>query len=158
MKSGEIGDDLIYYFAVSEQTPSSVGLGVLLTPENTVECAGGFIVQLMPDCPEDVIGVIEKNVAGITSVTDLLKEGLSPEDLIGRALSGLDITFNGTHAASFACDCSRERVLKSVLSIGKKDLSEIIADKKPIEVRCSFCGSVYTFETAELAGKMEETL
>ncbi len=156
LRTGEIADDLTYYFAVSEQTPSSVGLGVLLTPENTVDVAGGFIVQLMPDCPDEVISTIENNVSSVTSVTDLLKEGMTPEDIVGRVLSGLDITLNDSHPASFRCDCSREHVLKSILSIGKKDLDEMIADGEPIEVKCSFCQTAYTFETAELAEKMEE--
>lgn len=150
LRSGEIADDITYYFAASEQTPSSVGLGVLLTNDNTVDVAGGFIVQLMPDCPEDVIEVIEKNVSSVNSVTDLLKEGMTPEDLIETVLSGLDITMNESHSAEFRCDCSRERVMKSILSIGEKDLNELISDGEPVEVKCSFCGTNYVFETGEL--------
>lgn len=156
LQTGEIGDDLTYYFATSEQVPSSVGLGVLMERTNTVRCAGGFIVQLMPFAQEEVISRLEKNLSNITSVTALLDQGMTPEELLKRVLDGFEVEFTDKLPCSFTCNCSRERVEKALISIGKKEIDEMIGEGKPIEVNCHFCNKNYSFdvnELKEIAGK-----
>lgn len=156
LQTGEIGDDLTYYFATSEQVPSSVGLGVLMERTNTVRCAGGFIVQLMPFAQEEVISRLEKNLSNITSVTALLDQGMTPEELLKRVLDGFEVEFTDKLPCSFTCNCSRERVEKALISIGKKEIDEMIGEGKPIEVNCHFCNKNYSFDVKELkeiAGK-----
>lgn len=150
LQTGEIGDDLTYYFATSEQVPSSVGLGVLMEKTNTVRCAGGFIVQLMPFAEEEVISRLEKNLSNITSVTALLDQGMTPEEMLGRVLDGFEVEVTDKMPCSFSCNCSRERVEKALISIGKKELDEMIQEGKPIEVNCHFCNKNYTFDVDEL--------
>ena len=146
LQTGEIAEDLTYYYAVSEQIPSSVGLGVLMNKDNTVNCAGGFIVQLMPFTPEEVITQIEENLKTLPSVTDMLSSGKTPEEMLQTVLAGLKETCD----ASYKCDCSRERVIRSLASLGKEDMDEIIADGKPVEVKCQFCNEAYEFTIDEL--------
>ncbi len=150
LQTGEIAEDLTYYFAASEQIPSSVGLGVLMNRDNTVRCAGGFIIQLMPFTPEEVIDKLEKNLGGVTSVTEMLDQGLTPEKLLEKILEGMDVEITDRMQVSFYCGCSKERVKKAVISIGKKDLDEMIAENKPVEVRCDFCNTTYVFDVDEL--------
>lgn len=150
LQTGEIGDDLTYYFATSEQVPSSVGLGVLMEKNNTVRCAGGFIVQLMPFAEEEVISRLEKNLSNITSVTALLDQGMTPEEMLGRVLDGFEVEVTDKMPCSFSCNCSRERVEKALISIGKKEIDEMIQEGKPIEVNCHFCNKNYTFDVDEL--------
>ena len=148
--SGEIAEDLTYYFAVSEQTPSSVGLGVLMNKDNTVRQAGGFIVQLMPFAEESTIAKLEENVQKITSVTNLLEEGHTPESLLDKVLEGFDVEINEKIPTKFYCNCSRERVEKALISIGRKELNEMIQEGKPIELNCHFCNHNYEFTVEEL--------
>lgn len=150
LQTGEIAEDLTYYFASSEQTPSVVGLGVLMNKDNTVACAGGFILQLMPDCPEEVIATIEKNIKDIPSVTDMLSSGMSPEDILNRTLDGLNPEITDTLTPKYLCNCSKERYAKGIMSLGKKDLDSLIAGGEDIEVVCRFCGKKYTFSAGEL--------
>ena len=150
LQTGEIGDDLTYYFAVSEQVPSSVGLGVLMEKNNTVKQAGGFIVQLMPGTEEAVIGKLEKNLAGITSVTRMLEEGDTPEQILDRLLGNMDLEILDTVPAEFYCNCSRDRMARALISIGAKELQSMIDDGEPVELKCHFCNSAYTFSTEEL--------
>lgn len=150
LQTGEIGDDLTYYFAASEQVPSSVGLGVLMEKNNTVRCAGGFIVQLMPFASEEVISRLEKNLSNITSVTALLDQGMTPEEMLGRVLDGFAPEVTDKTECGFFCNCSKKRVEKALISIGKKELEEMIRDGKPIEVKCHFCNKNYAFEVEEL--------
>ena len=150
LKTGEIAEDLTYYFATSEQTPSSVGLGVLMTPDNTVDVAGGFIVQLMPNTSEETIDVLEKNIQNLEPVTTMLKDGMTPEDIIEKVLAGCDVTFTEKKEVGFVCDCSQERVERSLAAISTEDLDEIIADDKPVEVRCQFCNHKYEFSVEEM--------
>ena len=150
LKTGEIAEDLTYYFATSEQTPSSVGLGVLMTQENTVDVAGGFIVQLMPNTSEETIDVLEKNIQALEPVTTMLKNGMTPEDMLRKVLEGFDITITEKKEVGFVCDCSVERVERSLAAISKEDLDEIIADNKPVEVRCQFCNHKYEFSIEEM--------
>lgn len=148
--SGEIAEDLTYYFASSEQTPSSVGLGVLMTKDNTVNVAGGFIIQLMPDATEETISIIEEKISTIKSVTSMLENGLDPEGIINLILGGLDPEILDKMPVRFYCNCSKERVSKALIAIGKKELDNIIADNEPIEVKCHFCNKAYNFTVDEL--------
>lgn len=148
--SGEIAEDLTYYFTASEQVPSSVGLGVLLDKENFVKQAGGFIVQLMPDTPDEVISVIEKNLSGIKPVTSMLEDGMAPEDMAKEILRGLDPQILEKIPVGFNCNCSWERMAKAVISLGEKEIQEMIDEGNPIEVNCHFCGSSYTFSVEDL--------
>lgn len=150
LQTGEIAEDLTYYFAVSEQTPSSVGLGVLMNKDNTVDVAGGFIIQLMPNTSDEVIDIIESNIKELSPVTDMLKQGLSPEDMLRTVLKGLDVTVTEICDTGFKCDCSKERVERSLASLSKDDMDDIIAEGKPVEVKCHFCNEAYNFTIEEL--------
>lgn len=150
LQSGEIAEDLTYYFATSEQVPSSVGLGVLMEKDNTVKQAGGFIIQLMPFTEEKVIEQLEKNLTEFSAVTTVLSEGKTPEEMIGQLLEGLDPVITDTCPCEFRCDCSKSRVEKAIVSIGKKDIEEMITEGKEIEVSCHFCNTFYHFPVAEL--------
>lgn len=150
LKTGEIAEDLTYYFATSEQVPSSVALGVLMNKDNTVKRAGGFIIQLMPFADEEIITKLEQNIAKITSITELLEQGYTPEKLLEFVLSGFELEILDTVPTKFYCNCSKERVEKAIISIGKKDIVEMIEDNKPIEVNCHFCNTNYTYEVDEL--------
>lgn len=150
LQTGEIAEDLTYYFATSEQIPSSVGLGVLLNRDNTVRQAGGFIIQLMPYTEEKVIDALEKRLAGMNSVTELLDQGLTPEGILEELLGEFGLTINDTIPTAFSCNCSKERVEKAIISIGSKEIREMIRDGKPIEVKCHFCNEAYTFTIEEL--------
>lgn len=150
LQTGEIADDLTYYFATSEQIPSSVGLGVLMNKDNTVKQAGGFIIQLMPFTDEETIEKLEKQIANMTSVTALLEKGDTPEMLLKEVLGDIDFEVTDTIPVEFRCDCSKERIAKSLATIGKKDLDEMIADGEGIEVKCHFCNTDYHFSTEEL--------
>ena len=150
LQTSEIAEDLTYYFATSEQVPSSVGLGVLMEKDNTVKQAGGFIVQVMPFIEETVLAKLEENVKKITSVTAMLDKGYTPEQILEEVLEGLDVEFTDEIPTQFACNCSKERVTKAIISIGKKDIQEMIEDGKDIEVNCHFCNTQYTFTVEEL--------
>lgn len=150
LQTCEIAEDLTYYFATSEQVPSAVGLGVLMNKNNTVRQAGGFIVQLMPFAEEEVISRLEQNVQKINSVTNLLEEGHTPESLLEKVLEGFDVQINEKMDTRFHCNCSKERVEKALISIGRKELNEMIQEGKPIEMNCHFCNTNYTFTVEEL--------
>lgn len=150
LQTGEIGDDLTYYFAVSEQVPSSVGLGVLLNRENTVRQAGGFIIQLMPFTSEEVIQKLEDKLAGLHSVTALLDQGMTPEDMLNELLGDFGVEITERVPVEYRCGCSRERIEKALISIGKKELQEMISEGKTIEVNCQFCGKSYSVTVEEL--------
>lgn len=150
LQTSEIAEDLTYYFATSEQVPSAVGLGVLMNKDNTVRQAGGFIVQLMPFADEAVISKLEENVGKINSVTNLLEEGHTAESLLEAVLEGFDIEINDRVPTEFYCNCSKERVEKALVSIGRKDLNELIQEGKEVEMNCHFCNTNYTFSVEEL--------
>ena len=156
LQTGEIAEDLTYYFATSEQVPSSVGLGVLMERDNTVRQAGGFIVQLMPFAEEETISRLEQNLGKIRSVTSMLDEGLTPEELLGLVLEGMDIQFRDTCEGEFSCSCSKERVEKALISIGREEIDKMIADGEPIEVKCHFCNKGYQFSVQELEEIVEK--
>ena len=149
LQTCEIAEDLTYYFATSEQVPSAVGLGVLMNKNNTVRQAGGFIVQLMPFAEEEVISRLEQNVQKINSVTNLLEEGHTPESLLEKVLEGFDVQINEKMDTRFRCNCSKERVAKALISIGRKELNEMIQEGKPIEMNCHFCNTNYNFTVEE---------
>ncbi len=150
LQTCEIAEDLTYYFATSEQVPSSVGLGVLMNKNNTVKCAGGFIVQLMPFTEDAVIDRLEENLKKVTSVTALLEQGLSPEELLLTVLDGFEVEITETSDTRFYCNCDKARVEKALISIGKKELQEMIDDGEPIEMNCHFCNTNYIFSVEEL--------
>jgi molecular chaperone Hsp33 len=143
--TGEIAEDLAYYYNVSEQTPSAVGLGVLVNPDCSVKAAGGFIIQLMPDTPDEVIARLEQKISEIDSITAMMAKGLSPEAILKTILGELDLVMNDRLAVTFYCDCDQEKVSRALAAVGKKDMDEMIADGETIEVKCHFCGAVYHF-------------
>ena len=149
--SGEIAEDITYYFTASEQVPSSVGLGVLLDRENFVKQAGGFILQLMPDTPDEVITVLEKNLSKIKSVTELLENGKTPEDIAEILLEGFDdFHILQKTPVQFKCNCSRDRMAQALISLGEKEIKDIIKDGKPAELKCQFCQSAYEFSIDDM--------
>lgn len=150
LQTGEIAEDLTYYFATSEQIPSSVGLGVLMNRDNTVRQAGGFIIQLMPFAEEEIIARLEENLGKINSVTALLDGGNSPEQILAILLEGLEPEITEKSPVRFQCNCSKERVEKALISIGRKQLQEMIDEGEEIEVNCHFCNKNYTFSVDEL--------
>lgn len=153
--SGEIAEDLTYYYATSEQVPSSVGLGVLLNKENHVEHAGGFIIQVMPFAEEEVISKVEASLQNVHSVTDFYKQGMTPEDLIHHLMGDLEVSVLEKIDTMYACNCSRERVYRAIAGIGRNDIEEMVRSGETIEVNCEFCGSHYSFTTEELKELLE---
>lgn len=154
--SGEIAEDLTYYYATSEQTPSSVALGVLMNKDNTVRQAGGFIIQLMPGASEAVISALEKKIGEIHSITTLLDVGNTPETILQYILGDLGLEINEKLPAKFTCSCNKSRIERALISVGKKDIQEMIDDGKPIEVNCHFCNKNYTFDVDELKDILEK--
>ena len=150
LQTSEIAEDLTYYFATSEQVPSSVGLGVLMEKDNTVKQSGGFIIQLMPFTEEKVISQLEENLKNVTSVTTMLEEGHTPESLLETLLKGFDIEINETIPTQFYCNCDKDRVEKALISVGRKELQEMIDEGKEIELNCHFCNRNYIFSVEEL--------
>ncbi len=148
--TSEIAEDLTYYFATSEQTPSSVALGVLMNRENTVRQAGGFIIQLMPGADDEVITKLEERLKEITSITSMLDEGYTPEMILEKLLGDMDLEIMDKIPTRFYCNCTKHRVEKAIVSIGRKDLTELIEANEPIEVNCHFCNTNYKFEVEEL--------
>ena len=153
--SGEIAQDLTYYFALSEQTPSVVALGVL-TKEEEVEYAGGFIVQLMPDAVEETIAKLESNVSNLDSITNMLRDGNGPEDILNIVLDGLNPQILDKCDVGFECECSKERVEGVLISIGPHQLAEIIEEDKKAEIGCQFCNSKYVFDEDELKAILDK--
>ncbi len=154
--SGEIAEDLTYYFANSEQIPSSVGLGVLMNKNNTVRRSGGFIIQMMPGAAEETISRIEENLKGISSVTDMLDQGLTPEEILDTLLGNVGLSITDAMPARFMCTCSRERVGEAIASLDKNEIQDMINDGKDIEARCKYCNAVYTYSVDELKQMLEE--
>lgn len=155
--SGEIADDLTHYFAESEQIPSSVGLGVLVDTDHTVKKAGGFLIQLMPFASEETISRLEKNLSSIRYVTEMLEDGMTPEDMLREVLKGFDdLRITDKTKVQFHCNCSRDRVSRALSLLGEKELTSMIEEKKPVELSCSFCGRKYAFSVAELEEILEK--
>jgi len=148
--SGEIAEDLTYYFATSEQVPSAVALGVLMEKDNTVKRAGGFIIQLMPFAEDGLAEKLEDKLKGMTSITALLEKGMTPEDIIHEILGEFGVEILDTLPAKFYCNCCKERVEKALISVGSKELNAMIKEGKPVELNCHFCNTKYTFSIEEL--------
>ena len=148
--SGEIAEDLTYYFAASEQTPSSVALGVLMNKNNTVKKSGGYIIQLMPDASEEIIDTLEKRLKDMEPVTSLLSGGHTPESMLSLILEGFDLQLMDEMPVQFYCNCSKERVSRALISLGTKELDEMIKEGESIEVNCHFCNTNYKFDLKDL--------
>jgi molecular chaperone Hsp33 len=157
LQTGEIAEDLTYYFATSEQVPSAVGLGVLMEKDNTVRQAGGFIIQLMPFAEDDTINKLEETLKTMDSVTKILDDGNSPEQMLEILLGNLGLEITDTIPTRYLCDCSRERVERAIISIGKKDIQGIIDEGKPVEVRCQFCDKIYNFDADDLTRMLKQS-
>lgn len=154
--SGEIAEDLTYYFATSEQIPTSVALGVLMNKDNTVRHAGGFIIQLMPFATEETISALEKKIAEFKSVTACLDAGHTPEEMMEQLLGDLGMKIYETMPTQFYCNCSKERVERAVISVGKDEIQSMIDEGKPIEVNCHFCNTNYEYYVDDLKRMLKE--
>lgn len=154
--TSEIAEDLTYYFATSEQTPSSVALGVLMNKDNTVRQAGGFILQLLPGASEEIISGLEKKLGEITSITSMLDAGKTPEMILEEVLGEFGLEFLDRIPTQFSCNCSKERIEKALISVGKQELQEMIDDGKTIEVNCHFCNKHYPITVEELKVLLEK--
>ena len=150
LQTGEIAEDLTYYFATSEQVPSAVGLGVLVDKDGSVKQAGGFILQLMPFTSDEVIEKLEKRISEMDSVTNMLERGLTPEGILEEILGDFELEITDTMETQFYCDCSKDKVSRALSTINKKDLDDIINDGESIEVKCQFCNKAYEFSIEEL--------
>lgn len=150
LQTGEIADDLTYYFAVSEQVPSTVGLGVLMNKDNTVSCAGGFIIQLMPFAEDELITKLEEKLSAVTSVTGMLSKGMTPEMILEELLGEFGLEILDKIPTCFTCNCSKHKVEKVLISLGKEELEDIIKDDKGVDLNCQFCNTDYHFDTDEL--------
>ncbi|MGL5438087.1 MAG: Hsp33 family molecular chaperone HslO [Lachnospiraceae bacterium] len=154
--SGEIAEDLTYYFATSEQTPSSVALGVLMNKDNTVRQAGGFIIQLMPGASEEIIAALEQKLEQITAMTTMLDEGKTPEMILEQVLGEFGLEISETLPVQWYCNCSKQRIEKALISVGKTELQSMIDDGETIEVNCHFCNKHYPFAITEIADLLEK--
>lgn len=150
IQTGEVAEDLAYYFTVSEQLPSAVGLGVMVDTDSSVKHAGGFIVQLLPDAPEEVIELLEKKLANIEPVTSMMEKGMTPEDMLSYIFEGTDIEFTEKRDVEFYCDCSKDKVSRALAAMGDGELQGIIDDDEEIEVKCFFCNTAYKFSVEDI--------
>lgn len=148
--SGEIADDITAYFAQSEQTPTACALGVLVDRDQSVKVAGGYLVQLLPGAPEETIDALERGIQRAGAVTKMLETGMTPEDILGQVCGELGVVFLETAEVAYKCYCSRERVEKALISLGKKELAEIAEEGKTFPVECQFCDTVYEFSPADV--------
>lgn len=148
--TGEIGDDVTAYFAQSEQTPTACALGVLIDTDCSVKVAGGYILQLLPGAPEETIDKLEEGIRKAGAVTPMLEQGMTPEDILGQVCGDLGILFLETTEVSYKCYCSKERVEAALISLGRKELTEIMEEGKPFPVECQFCDSKYTFTPEDI--------
>lgn len=153
--TSEVAEDLTYYFAKSEQTPSAVALGVLMSPDNTVEQAGGFIIQMMPGAGDETIERLEKKLSEVRPVTDMMSEGMGPEEILKELLGDFDLVINEKLDTQFVCNCSKEHVARALISMGKEELQHIIDDGEPITVNCHFCNTDYTYSVDEIKELLE---
>lgn len=154
--SGELGEDFTYYLVSSEQVPSAVGVGVLVNPDNSILASGGFIIQLMPGTSEETITVIEEKINNMTPVSKLIEKGLTPEELLMEILGAENLKFLETLPVEFKCQCSKERFERAIISLGEKEITEIIEDEGQAEAMCHFCNSSYKFSKEELESMREQ--
>ncbi len=153
--SGEIGDDITAYFARSEQTPTACALGVLVDRDQSVKVAGGYLVQLLPGAPDEVIDKLEDGIKRAGAVTAMLEAGLSPEEILGQVCGDLGVVFMETTEVSYKCYCTRQRVTSALISLGREELTEIMNEGKPFPVECQFCDTVYEFTPEDLSKLLE---
>lgn len=153
--NGEVAEDLAHYYAISEQVPSAVALGVLVDRDRSIQSSGGFIIQIMPDCPEDIIDVLEKRLSILPPITQLLSEGKSPEDILTDVLKDFKVEFLEKKEIAYVCDCNVERLEKALISLGKKELADIIDQDGQAELQCHFCNKKYHFSKEELENLLE---
>ena len=156
LQTSEIAEDLTYYFATSEQVPSSVGLGVLMNKDNTVRQTGGFIIQLLPGASDEIIDRLEAKLSGISSITSLLDAGKTPEEILTDILGEFGLEILKKMPVQFHCDCERSRVEKAIISIGRKEIQDMIDEGKEIEVNCQFCNKHYKFSVDELGEMLKK--
>ena len=154
--SGEIAEDVANYFVQSEQCPTACALGVLVDTDQHVRAAGGYIIQLLPGAPEQTIDLIEAGIQKAGAVTTLLDGGLSAQGLLETVLSGLDLEILETSPVSYKCYCSRDRVTSTLISLGKKEMQQIVEDRETIHVECQFCDTIYDFTPEEITKILEE--
>ncbi len=148
--SGEVAEDITNYFAVSEQTPSVCSLGVLINPDLTVNCAGGFLIQLLPGCPENIIGVLEKNISVLPPVTQMLSGKMTVDEMAVKAMGGLELDKLDETEFTYKCNCSRQKAQAAMLAAGKKELEDMLKDGKPAVVECHFCDKRYEFDLEDI--------
>ena len=149
--TGEIGDDVTAYFVQSEQTPTACALGVLVDRDCSVKVAGGYLLQLLPGAPDEVIDTLERGIKRAGSVTAMLEQGMTPEDILGQVCGDLGVVFMETTEVSYLCYCSRQRVTAALISLGREELTDIMSDDKPFHVDCQFCDTVYSFTPEDIA-------
>ena len=149
--SGEIGDDVTAYFVQSEQTPTACALGVLVDTDLSVKVAGGYLIQLLPGAPDEVIDKVEDGIKRAGSVTTMLNSGMTPEDMLGQVLGDLGVVFMETTEVSYKCYCDRDRVTSALISLGKEELKEILDEGKTFPVSCQFCDTLYEFTPQDIA-------
>ena len=154
--SGEIAEDLTYYYAKSEQIPTAIALGVLVDTDTSIKASGGFIIQLMPGATLEVATMLEERITHLKYITELLDRGETPETILDAVLGDMDLEIIDKMPTEFYCDCSRERVEKALISIGEKDLRTILEEDKKAEISCHFCNKVYNFDEADLKKLLDE--
>ena len=148
--SGEIADDVTAYFAQSEQTPTACALGVLIDRDQSVRVAGGYLVQLLPGAPEETVSALERGIEQAGAVTPMLDHGMTPEDILGTVCGPLGVVFMETTPVSYRCYCTRQRVEKALISLGRKELTEIADEGKAFPVECQFCDKIYSFTPEDI--------
>lgn len=155
--TGEIAEDMTYYFAASEQIPTAIALGVLVNPDNSVKCAGGFMIQLMPEASEEVAADLEEKMKTLPPVTEMIENGMSAEDILFKVCEGYDMLMeNKTVTPRYKCQCSRERMEQALISIGKEELESLISEQGSAELTCQFCDNKYTFNKRELENLLKQ--
>ena len=158
IQTGEIAEDITYYYAVSEQIPSSVGLGVLVSrKEKKILQAGGFIIQLMPFAEEETISALEKNLQGIDPVTKMLSDGYTPEQMLEKVLSGMNLEVTEKTPVAFRCNCGKDRYERALVLLGRDEVQKIADEGQPVEITCQFCGKKYSFSPEELQTVLQKT-
>ncbi len=148
--SGEIAEDIAYYYQTSEQVQSAVALGVLLNKENFIDSAGGFIIQLMPGCTDETIDKLQERLSDIEPMTTMLHRGMSPENILEKIFDGMNLEINERLKCMFECDCSRDRVKRALISTGRKEIQDMIDRGTNVELECNFCNKIYNFSIDEL--------
>ena len=149
--SGEIGDDVTAYFVQSEQIPTACALGVLVDRDQSVKVAGGYLIQLLPGAPDEIIDKLEAGIRRAGAVTPMLEQGMTPEDILGQVCGDLGVVFLETTEVAYKCYCDRDRVTSALISLGRRELSEIAAEGKPFPVECQFCDKIYEFTPEDIA-------